>query len=437
MSTRPNQITATIVATFGIFPCLRRTGRGTYISLIGLFGFSTSGYRSMGPSSVPTMGYKSDFGCPINYERACNFVTVFGLELSGTNMPRIRLLILFAAIYLCGSGFANAATDSTFRIFDWLGSASWNKQERQLDHCSAQLTNADKITIIYSLDRQYGWSLEISSPAWNFTKGASFPVSFKIGEHGYFRFRAVAAEANLVQVQLPDSLAVFDAFRRAIQLGFTAGGLTSHFDLTYGPQVLMALTKCVVRYGTSSQRRAEISAWQKSFADPKILNDASIHKEASDLAANVVMETQIPKASSLPQKDVPAGLVGDAFWKIGDIVFIVSILPQKEMSSFVNLPGLIIGSESAKCHGDLFSGAMTEVIAALRVARVITNCVTPQTATTTYYLVIPRKQGGVYLLATLTSGFEIAALGGPMAEEIDRRIRGSVNVALSKLNASK
>jgi hypothetical protein len=353
-------------------------------------------------------------------------------------MPRIFLLVLCVA-YLCSSAIAEAASDSNFRIFDWVGRVSWNKQEKQLDHCSAQLTNADQITIIYSLDRHYVWSLEISSPIWTFTKGASFLVSFKVGDHENFKFHAKASEANLVRVELPDSLAVFDSFRRAIQIGFAAGGLTSHFDLTYGPQVLMGLTKCVVRYGTSPQDRAEISTWQKSFANhkPNIVNDASIHKEASDLAANIMTEAQISKASSLPQKEVPTGLTGDAFWKIENSLFVVSIVSQSETPPVDNLPRIIIGDEAAKCHGDFFTGAVTEVIAALRVARVIANCVTPQTATTTYYLVVPRKQGGVYLLATLTNGFEIAALGGPTAEEIDGRVRGSVNVALSKLNASK
>lgn len=360
------------------------------------------------------------------------------MDVEERAIPRICLLVLCAA-YLCSSASTDAASDSNFRIFDWVGRASWSKQERKFDHCSAQLTNADRITITFLLDRQYVWGLEISNPTWNFTKGASFPVSFKIGDRGYFQFRAVAIEADLVQVQLPDSLAAFDAFRRAIQLGFSAGGLTSHFDLTYGPQVLMALTKCVVRYGTSLQHRAELSAWQHSFASHKqnITNDASLKKEAGDLAGIVMTETQIPKANSLPSKDVPAGLVGDAFWKIWNIVFSVSILPKMEVSSFVNLPVLIIESEAAICRGDLFSGATMDMIGTYRVALVITNCVAPDTSSTIYYLAIPRKQGGVYLLTTIATGFEIAALGKPTAEDVDSRVRDSISVALSRLGDVK
>ena len=348
-------------------------------------------------------------------------------------------LFVIAAINFFSNGAAHAASDGTFRISDWVGRAYLNKAEKQLDHCSAQLTNADKITIIYSLDRQYVWSLGISSPAWNFTKGASFQVTFGLGDRESLRTQATADEPQLVRVQLPDSLSVFKAFTNIIQVGFVAGGLTSHFDLTYSNQVLTALTKCVVRYGASSQSRAAIAAWLKSSVAPKsnTSDDASIHNEASALATNIMTETEIPKAASIPQNEVPAGLTGDAFWKVGKILFTLSILSQNETPPVNDLPGLIIGGDAQKCRGDLFAGAMIDVIGTLRVARAITNCLTPEATTTIYYLAIPRKKGGVYLLATLTSDFEMPALGQQTAEEVDRKIRGSIIVALSKLNQDK
>ena len=261
-------------------------------------------------------------------------------------MPRICVLVLCAAMYLCHGEVVRAASDSSFRIFDWAGRVSWNKQDKQLDHCSAQLANADGITIIYSLDRHYVWSLEFSSPTWNFTKGASFPLNFKVGDHGYFRFRAVAAETNLVHVELPDSLAVFDSLRRAIQAGFAAGGMISRFDLTYGPQVLMGLTKCVARYETSAHYHKEVTAWLKTFvnAKPGANDDTSLRKEAAALAANIMAEARIPKATSLPQTGVPPGMTGDAFWKVGNVIVSVSILPQQDMSSWgaCPLPAIIV-----------------------------------------------------------------------------------------------
>ena len=347
-------------------------------------------------------------------------------------------LFVLAAVNLSGSGIAYAAGDGEFRISDWVGRAYWNKQEKQLDHCSAQLTNADKITMIYSLNRQYVWSLELSSPAWNFTKGASFQIAFGLGDRGNLRAQTVATEAQLVQVQLPDSLALFESFRRTIEISFIAGGLTSRFDLAFNNQVLTALTKCVVRYGASPRSRAAISAWLKSSVGPKsnTNNDASIHNEASALATNIMTEATIPKAASMPQNEIPRGLPGDAIWKVEKLLFTVSIL-SNETSALDDLPSLIIGGDAQKCRGDLFAGAIIDVVGTLRVARAITNCLTSEATTTVYYVAVPRKQGGAYLLSTVTNGFEIKALGEQTAEEVDSKVRAAIVVALSKLDAAK
>jgi hypothetical protein len=409
---------------------------------------------------METCYYVNDFGFPVRAVRRCGsnsalplnamshgggykpihqrlFASVLALKIDWGNMRWVSLFVL-AAINLSSSENAYAAGDGNFRISEWVGRAYWNKQEKQLDHCSAQLTNADNITIIYSLDRQYVWSLEISSPAWNFTKGASFQVTLGLGDRGSLGMQAIAAEPQRVRVQLPDSLSVFNSFTHITQIGFVAGGLTSHFDLAYNNQILTALTKCVVRYGVSSRSRAAIVAWLKSSVGPKsnINDDASIHSEASALATNIKMEADIPKATSVPQNEVPAGLTGDAYWKVGRILFAVAILPH-ETSAVNDIPSLIIGGDAQKCRGDLFAGATIDIVGTLRVARAITNCLTPEATTTIYYLVVPRKEGGVYLLATATNGFEMSALGEPTAEEVDRKIRASIIVALSKSNQDK
>jgi hypothetical protein len=327
---------------------------------------------------------------------------------------------------------AGAANDGFFRIADWVGRAYWS-QEKQFDHCSAQLTNTDNITIIYSLDRQYKWNLELSSPAWNFVKGASFPVTFRFGKRGSIRQPAIATEAQLVRVELSDSLSAFESLRSIIQFELIAGGLNSNFNVAYNNQVLIALTRCAVRYSASSRSRAAIAAWLKSVAGPGSNIDPSIQREAATLATNIMTEAAIPKAASLQPNEVPAALTGDAFWRAGEFIFAVSVLSNKETSEIAELPSLIIGGGAQKCRGDFFSGAITDVIDALRVARAFTSCQTQEAATSVYYLIIPRKQGGLYLLATITNRFEITAPGLQTARDVDSMIRASINVALAKM----
>lgn len=352
-------------------------------------------------------------------------------------MRRVSL-VLCAAIIFLGGGAVHAASNGDFRISDWTGRAYWNP-EKQFDRCSAQLTNADKITIIYSLDQQFKWSLELSSPTWHFIKGASFPVTLKFGDRGYIRQPAIATEAQIVRVQLPDSLSVFDALRSIIPLELVAGGLTSHFDLAANNQVLTALTRCVVRYGISSRSRAAIAAWLKSSSSPasNINSDASIQNEAAALATNIMAETAIPNAAKLKPNEIPVGINGATVWKADKILLTVSIVPPNEAPEIGAFSSLIIGGDAQKCRGDFFSGAVNEVIGALRAARAFTSCQTPDAIVSVYYLTIPRKQGGLYLLATITNRYDIAIPGEQTARDVDSKIRDSIAIALAKMQQTE
>src|SRR5512135_1873051 len=92
------------------------------------------------------------------------------------------LIVVFVGTILFSGSIAPAANDGAFQIADWTGRAYWNQKEKRFDRCSARLTNSDNITIIFSLDRHYMWTFELSSPSWNFPKGAVFDVAFGTGD---------------------------------------------------------------------------------------------------------------------------------------------------------------------------------------------------------------------------------------------------------------
>src|ERR1044072_9628752 len=91
--------------------------------------------------------------------------------------------ICIAAIFLSGA-LARDASDVSIRIGEWTLRPHFSEQQdkkqrsNQLDRCSAQLTNANKITAIYSIDTHYMWTFELSSPSWNFPTGSKFDISF-------------------------------------------------------------------------------------------------------------------------------------------------------------------------------------------------------------------------------------------------------------------
>lgn len=349
-------------------------------------------------------------------------------------MRWVTLSVVCVGTGIFGSSFAPAANDS-IQISDWTARAHWNQKDKRLDRCSAQLTNSDKITIIYSLDRHYMWTFELSSPSWNFPKGAVFEVAFGTGDRNYFRQRVSALDAQLIRVQLSDTVNAFEAFRRMPRLEFVAGGLTSQFDMAYANQVLTALTQCVTRFGATTKSRAAVAAWLKSPIGPaaRPSTDPDIQKEAATLATNIVYEAQLSTAASLKHTEIPAGTTGDAAWKVGENLFTVSILPKNEAPEIGDITDLIIGGSAQKCRGDFFSGATLDVIDAVGVARAYTNCRTQEATASTYYFVVPRKQGGLYLLTTTASGIEVTPLGEKNAKEIDGRVRAAIMFALSKM----
>ncbi len=355
-------------------------------------------------------------------------------------MRCVSLVLVCLAIALSGNRIGHAANDGAVPIPDWTIRPSFaqkekNQKETTFERCSAQLTNADRISIIYSLDRHYMWTFELSNPSWNFPKGSQFEVAFGSTDRSYFRQRVAALEPQLVRVLLPDSVNSFEAFRRLPKLELVAGGLTTQFDLNYGNQVLAALVKCVQRYGTTVKSRAAVAAWLKSPIGPAAgpSTDPDIQKEAASLAANILSEANITNATNLDPGKIPRDATSDAAWKIGDNIFTVSILQQSHMPEIGDLTDLIIGGDLQNCRGDFFSGAMLDIIETVNVARAYTNCQTLQNSASVYYFVAPRKQGGLYLLKTIVSGVEVTPTGEKNAKELDGKIRASFMPALAKL----
>ena len=345
------------------------------------------------------------------------------------------------AAALLTAGAAHAANDVSIRIGDWILRPHYGEQKdkkqkaKQLERCTAQQTNADKIAMIFSLDSHYMWTLELANPSWNFPTGSKFDVSFGSREGGYFRQRVAALDAQLVRVLLPDSVSSFEAIRRLFKLEMVAGGLTTQFDLAYANPVLLALTQCVTKYGTTTKSKAAVAAWLKSSIGPaaEASSDPAILKETADLAREIISEGEIAKATALKPDEVPNGMSGDTVWKVADNLLTISVLPKDEVPAEIgDLNDLIVGGDAQKCRGDFFAGAMLDVVESLTVARAYTNCRTQQAETATYYFAIPRKSGGLYLLKTIATGVEVTPIGDRTIKELDAKVRGSLTVVLVK-----
>ena len=353
----------------------------------------------------------------------------------------IALRICIAASLL-SAGVAHAANDVSIRIGDWILRPHFNEQKdkkqkaKRLDRCTAQLTNADRITMIYSLDSHYMWTFELSNPSWNFPSGSKFDVSFGNRDRGYFRQRVAALDPQLVRVLLPDSVNAFEDFRRLFELDVVAGGVTTQFDLGYVNHVLLALTQCVTKFGATAKSKAAVAAWLKSPIGPaaEASSDPAILNETVDLATAIVTEGEIAKAAALKPDEVPNGVSGGTVWKIANNLFTISVLPEAAVPAEIgDLNDLIVGGDAQKCRGDFFAGAMLDVVESATVARAYTTCQAQQATTSTYYFAMPRKRGGLYLTKVIATGVEVPPTIERAIKELDAKVRSVITAALVKL----
>jgi hypothetical protein len=367
--------------------------------------------------------------------------TLRSVELRWRPMRGAIVLRICVAASLLGGGVANATNDISIRIGDWIlrphfAEQKDKKKEKRLRRCSAQQANADRITMIYSLDSHYMWTFELSNPSWNFPNGSKFDVSFGNRERGFFRQRVAALDPQLVRVLLPDSVNSFEAFRRLFKLDVVAGGLTTQFDLAYANQVLVALTQCVTKFGATAKRKAAVTAWLKSPFGPaaEASSDPAIRKETSELASAIVAEGEIQKTAALKPHEVPDGVSGDTVWRIVDNLFTISVLPKDAVPAEIgDLNDLIIGADAQKCRGDFFAGAMLDVVESATTARSYTTCQTQQATTSTYYFAMPRKQGGLYFTKIIATNVEVTPTIERAIKDLDTKVRGVFTAALARL----
>jgi len=357
-------------------------------------------------------------------------------------MHRLGVPGICVTLSLLSSAPVQASNEISIRIGDWILRPHFSEQkdkkqkEKRLDRCSAQVTNADKITMIYSIDSHYMWTFELSNQSWNFPSGSKFDISFGNHELGFFRQRVAALDPQLLRVLLPDSVDSFGALRRLFKLDVVAGGLTTQFDLAYANHVLLALTQCVTKFGATAKNKAAVAAWLKSPVGPAAepSSDPAIQKEIADLAGEIVAEGEISKATALKPNDVPDGVRGDTVWKVGDNLFTLSVLPKDRVPSEIgDLNDLIAGGDAQKCRGDFFAATMLDVVANATIARAYTTCQTQQAATSTYYFAMPRKQGGLYFTKIIATGVEVPPTVERAIKDLDAKVRTVILPALAKL----
>jgi hypothetical protein len=231
--------------------------------------------------------------------------------------------------------------------------------------------------------------------------------------------KAVAISRDLVRVNLDDNVELFARFRRGHLLSVAAASQVFSFSLTGTSRLLPALLGCARDRGVVTQMAANPFVTNPESARSGGARDAQERAEATTFAANLLSLAGVQGFRLLGPSDYPA-IKGQARWIGGQTFGTVNVFTSASAEELKNLPSYLIGADAKACKGTFFSGAIPDSLGGT-LARVFTTCEVDEGKTlTTYYMAVPRKAGGVYVVSTISVGSE------QPAKQTDSSLRSAV-----------
>lgn len=330
----------------------------------------------------------------------------------------VKLPSVITSCLLLTAAAASAEEIRRFKVGAWSAGAYTAKGSDEFNHCAATASYRSGISVSFSVGKDFNWSMAFGNPAWRLTRGSAYDIAFTVDDMPPMTAKAFAINSNMVEVPLANSAELFARFRRGYLLRVAGGNQIFSFDLTGTSQLLPTLLLCAQNRGRAPQVAAnpfENKATPQSTAPGG--SDASA--EAITLAANLLSLAGVQGFRLLAPTDAPE-IKGDARWIDGNTFGTINVLPTMSGDDLKNLPGYLIAQDAKSCKGAYLSGALPDKDENV-LTRVFTNCQASSDKTfTTYYLALPRKAGGAYVISTIAIGSE------QPAKEKDSLLRAAV-----------
>jgi hypothetical protein len=280
----------------------------------------------------------------------------------------------------------------------WDGGAYTSNETGAFNHCAASAKYKNGIFLTFMVGKSFVWKMSFASPKWSLTTGTEYDVSYRVDDKPAYFTRARAVADNQVRLELKDSTPLFNALRRGRTLYVNAQGTDLAFNLTDTSMMLDYLLKCVANGG--AKPASAVAATPNPFGTP---SSVDLKAEATLLAANLISELGITGFKFLMPEEMPKGIPLHAVWAAEKTIGTIQISPA---TTDINAVGpLLIGSDAKGCKRAFASGALPPE-GDSKIASVFTRCGLGEEALVVFYIVAPRKAGGVYVIGTTTFGDE-------------------------------
>jgi hypothetical protein len=355
----------------------------------------------------------------------------------------MRVLALATASALLASSPASAATIQTYKVANWDVGAYSNNNTGRFTHCAASGRYRNGLTLIFSVTEKLDWGISFLNPEWNIREGRVIDIEYQIDNGRVNRATARAVSSRQIVAKLPDSADLFNQFRYGSRLLVSINdGRSVPFNLSDTNAMLTEVLRCANRHkgyvdrGGNSLRDADRGGLRDdglrsddrlsrapTLRDDDLRNDRGqtppppskqgsaptpdSQAEARDVATDILRRANFNYEVQKPdQLTDDLRNTFDAVWRGDGVLGTLRILSGSRATTIDKVRGEMISSDAITCKGKFASGALP-AMSGSQSQTIFTSC-EGQSNWSVYYIVVPRKKGGVYLLGISGSG-EVAA----------------------------
>jgi hypothetical protein len=325
------------------------------------------------------------------------------------------LLALIGQILGGSPAFSQTIASSSFGA--WQLNSFRNQATGQFNHCAASASYVSGISLLFSINNRFGWSIGFVKESWDLRPGVQIPIQYTVDGATMRYGSAEAISRRHVIMPLPDSASFFQQVRSGQMLTAIAGGQSFQFRLTGTSVVLQALLRCVNSNGAdvspqvqTAQPLAPAPAAPVQSAPPGAAASPSVEArlEATQFAANLLSHSgmrgfQILTLSELRSSDLPARIrTSDVVWRRDGVLGMLTVLSGRAATTLDRSAADIIADDARACAGE-FATARSADSEMGNVRRLQTYC-SGAGGTGSFnasYLLLPMPGGIAYQIATI------------------------------------
>ncbi len=341
----------------------------------------------------------------------------------------IRTVRIVALAALLHAPVAAAATMDSTHVGNWLLGAYSNDQTGQFSHCAMSASYNSGITMLFAVNRTFGWSLGFADPAWKLSIGSTYTLKLSIDGGAPIRAEAHALTDQVVEVPLLDNSALFELFRHGYELRVVAADQTFTFNLTGTAQGLSVLLNCTQQHLVSAQPSLNRDPFASASPPTHDLDRAWLKAEATTLIANVLSKATITGFHILTPGEVPSAWAHtDVVWAAPGVLGALTILTPEAHPTAASIRSGYLSSDAGACKGKFASGISSDAPTMQQTSvRLFTACEEGAKGWTVFYTAMPRPSGGYYL-------FDAFGLGAnaPQPKSADTDIHEAALQVLSR-----